>query len=305
MQTYFNYHVSIATDDPNVFINYIDDDSNFSFDRIIPTPKSLELPVGKIVDEAIAYYVTDRLQKTASETDLAAKLTGRPWARDELASAVLSSLAEDNEENRRRNWDELYSLGEKYISNVACFRYPTMIEWRKGHWGASCDAQETQYDKNNPYTLYFRANGLPHQIFTSLCARFRDAKIQFTVRCEETEYKWENVGGFLMPLETESWDEDEEENENIESLAMEKVAWVTHTYTVGNGFMVDIVESPDVQWGWKWSCYLYHNSYGTKMYMFGLPKCEHAPNLACVEGIVLANLSEDNYIELYREEYMD
>lgn len=304
MQACFKYHVFIETNDPKVFINYIDDDGNFSFDRIIPMPKSLELPTGEIVDEAIAYYVTDRLQKTASETDLAAKLTGRPWDRDELAAEVISRLAEDNEENRSRNWDELYSLGEKYISNIECYRYPTMREWRRGHWGTDCDAQETRYDADNPCCLYFRAENFPHQIFASLCGRFRDVKIEITVRYAETESKWENQNGFLTMLETESEDEEEFE-EDTEPLVMEKVDWVTHTYTVGNGFMVDIVECPDAQWGWKWCCYLYHDSYGTKMYMFGLPKCEHAPNLTSVEEIVLANLSEDNYIELFREEYMD
>lgn len=81
---------------------------------------------------------------------------------------------------------------------------------------------------------------------------------------------------------------------------LKKTDWITSTYTFTGGFMVDIVENSD-----SWECYLYHELYGIKSSMFGIPKGSYVSDLAGVEELVAANLIDQPYIELYREEYMD
>ncbi len=71
----------------------------------------------------------------------------------------------------------------------------------------------------------------------------------------------------------------------------------TYVYEVGNDFMVDIVDDVDRSLGEPiWNVYLYKEGYGTKMYMFGLPKSQ-TPTLKDAKSIVQANLPDycDDY----------
>ena len=63
-----------------------------------------------------------------------------------------------------------------------------------------------------------------------------------------------------------------------------------------DGFYVDIVEADS-----EWDVYLWHEDYGTKSFIFGLPKEDTTHDQAI--DIVIGNLEEQ--IELYRQEYMD
>lgn len=69
----------------------------------------------------------------------------------------------------------------------------------------------------------------------------------------------------------------------------------TYTYDMGDGWMVDIVTMPTEK-----EAYLYHNGYGVKEFMFGMPN-EQTSYDEFLE-IVAANF--DDYRIMYMEDHM-
>ena len=76
----------------------------------------------------------------------------------------------------------------------------------------------------------------------------------------------------------------------------------TETYEYENGFMIDIVEKSDLYDVW-----LYHADYGVKSHMFGLYKKYFVSrdSYKIFLEMIVSNLENQNFIELYKDEYMD
>ena len=75
----------------------------------------------------------------------------------------------------------------------------------------------------------------------------------------------------------------------------------TYIYEADYGFMVDIVDDVDRNLGEAlWNVFLYRETMGVKMHMFGLPKSQ-TPTLRDAKKIVKANLKD--YYWIYDNEY--
>lgn len=83
-------------------------------------------------------------------------------------------------------------------------------------------------------------------------------------------------------------------NINNRNGILEKREKTITVYTLGGGFFVEVDKDPEVT-----DFYIYHEQYGVKSLMFGLPTC----NVHSEEAFILANAEKE--IELYRDEYMD
>lgn len=80
----------------------------------------------------------------------------------------------------------------------------------------------------------------------------------------------------------------------------------TLTYRYKDGFMVDIVKPVKEGIGDLWDVWLYHEDYGYKEYLFGIPMNTDLPaTLESVLEQIADNLETETYIEDYRAEFMN
>lgn len=79
---------------------------------------------------------------------------------------------------------------------------------------------------------------------------------------------------------------------------MKKTNIITETYRLSlfDGFLVEIEETES-----EYAAYLYHEEYGIKMLMYGMPKEQQSK----AEFMEIVEYSVDDYIQCYVEEYMD
>ena len=79
---------------------------------------------------------------------------------------------------------------------------------------------------------------------------------------------------------------------------MENTNIITRTYSLSlfEGFLVEIEETES-----EYAAYLYHEEYGIKMLMYGMPKEQQGKS----EFMEIVEYSVDDYIEVYVDEYMD
>lgn len=87
---------------------------------------------------------------------------------------------------------------------------------------------------------------------------------------------------------------------------MRKLSINTTTYDAGDGFCVDLVNDLSEK---MFHAYLYHEGYGIKELMFGVPYVQPSTGeretLISFAEMVEANLAAQPYKAWYREQYMD
>lgn len=91
------------------------------------------------------------------------------------------------------------------------------------------------------------------------------------------------------------WDNDPFEEQAL--VCLDKVDQKIHTYTIQDGFWVDIIEQQNV-----WECYLYHETCGIKSRVMTLPKEGYV--LSDVENVFVSNMNKQMYRLEYRMEFM-
>ena len=79
----------------------------------------------------------------------------------------------------------------------------------------------------------------------------------------------------------------------------------TITYEYRDGFMVDIVKTVNDGIGDYWDIWLWHEDYGYKEYLFGIPMNTEIP--ASMEQVleqITVNLDQEDYLVKYRDAFM-
>ena len=208
---------TLKTNNPNIFPSLMDEGGNFDFNKLIPMPESLNIESGSSTDRAIAFYLTERLTKSASEVGLdkyVSNMFDNNWA--ETVVERLKNYDMSNEEA-----DKLYSMGKQYLFNRENYGCYTWYEWCNRNWGTKWGACETCFSADELCEVSFStAWAAPEPIFQKLCEMFPDAEINFHCEYEEgfvIEYENEN-GGLIQTNEyelnyddeDEDWDEDED-----------------------------------------------------------------------------------------------
>lgn len=80
----------------------------------------------------------------------------------------------------------------------------------------------------------------------------------------------------------------------------------TVTYEYKNGFMVDIVKTVNDGVGDYWDIWLWHEDYGYKEYLFGIPMNTEPPaNISQVLDQITVNLENEDYLQAYRKQFME
>lgn len=201
----------ITTSNHEIFSKFINANDNFDFNLFDPLPEILDLPVGDYENQAIIYYVTDKLTNPYEDTKYAELLSD--ILNVEHAKRVEKELKETIVEKTVYEKHELYGCGVQYIYNREHFGHTEWYGWCREHWGTKGNACNTDYDKENPTEISFDTAWTPPvPIFEKLCAMFPKDKIEFHCEYEEglvTEYI--NDGGKLKLTNSYEVDFDEDE----------------------------------------------------------------------------------------------
>ena len=91
---------------------------------------------------------------------------------------------------------------------------------------------------------------------------------------------------------------------SIKDLKREQLETLTYKYK--DGFMIDIVKAVVDGIGDRWDVWLYHEDYGYKVYMFGIPMNTEPPaTMQMVLEQIAENLMTESFITDYRKAYME
>ena len=211
--------IEISTTNPNLFSQFINENGEFDFNYFIPMPEDLNIEVPVLKDDAIAYYVTERLTIPYDKTNLDELISNS--FNENWSKAITEKLAEqinrEPQHNTKERLDWLYNVGKQYMSNLEKYGYYDWYEWRCDNWNSKWNASSTVYDKDSPCEIYFHTPwDVPRPVFQKLCEMYPDEKIYFHCEFEfggVEEYMNDN-GNLLLAEKYELDDEYEDDDEN-------------------------------------------------------------------------------------------
>lgn len=193
MATYSEFQ--ICTDNPNLIPEFIEK-GEFTFNKVIPMPDDLEIESGSNTDRGIAYFLTERLTKTAAEANLAQYISN--MFDEDWAGTVVMRLQDCNMDDEEA--DKLYELGRQCVYNLEHHGAYDWYFWRTQNWGSKWDAVETIFEPEKPGEVSFLAVGYPAPVFEEICRRYPDTKITFTVYYSDGIECYENQNGNFVRL---------------------------------------------------------------------------------------------------------
>ena len=129
--------------DMDLFSVNDDGEKYFDFNKIIPMPNELDMTSGSVTDEAIIYYLTDRLQNNLGVSDAFKYLNHAFIPSARWAAEVESRLRSKECNGDAFNQEKMYELGKMYVNNVDKYGCPTWYEWCRKHWGCKWNATDT------------------------------------------------------------------------------------------------------------------------------------------------------------------
>ena len=93
-------------------------------------------------------------------------------------------------------------------------------------------------------------------------------------------------------------------SKSIKELKPEHLETLTYRYK--DGFMIDIVKAVANGINDRWDVWLYHEDYGYKVYMFGIPMNTELPaSMQMVLEQIADNLKTESFINDYRKDFME
>lgn len=146
--------------------SWINEDGEFDFNKIIPMPETLEMTSGSIEDEAITYYVTERLTKAPSRTKLKkyiSNLFSKNWPltvykrlKKKISEMTDDVYAKNGEGKPDTTLDDLYKMGEAYVTNIKKYGCSTWYDWCRRFWGTKWNACDTSIEEDEEsITIHF------------------------------------------------------------------------------------------------------------------------------------------------------
>lgn len=154
------------------------EDSAFDFNKLIPMPESLNIESGSMTDDAIAYYITERLTIPVEQTNLSNLISNsfnNNWAKE-----VVSRLKKSIQNKNSVDCDALYEKGKQYIYNREHYGCYTWYEWCCRHWGTKWNACEADWGLDDGMLVFQTAWSAPFPVIEALAQKYPD--LEFTHR---------------------------------------------------------------------------------------------------------------------------
>lgn len=174
------------------------ENGKFSFNKIIPMPKTLILPEGTITHEAIAYALLKMNQKDKNKLMSECCLIennyyGNLWLK---ISKYTDGYTLDQLEKKHAEYklgseceelgiNTLEELGNTYINNIKNYKSTTWYDWSIANWGTKWDSCRFEHDD---VTLIFEtAWSCPEPLLEELSRKYPN-------ECIEVMYADEDLG---------------------------------------------------------------------------------------------------------------
>ena len=178
------------------------EESEFDFNTMIPMPESLNMTSGGSEDEAILYFLSERLTKSKDDLVEDKVLDAKLGPIDLMFYGSKSGWIEEHIKRVKRDipekspeeLDDLYELGRKYVDNIVRYGASSWYEWCCDNWGTKwpasdvCVSPPAKCGRGFSIDIYFdTAWSAPIPVFRKMIKMF--PKISF-----EGEYADEDIG---------------------------------------------------------------------------------------------------------------
>lgn len=134
----------------NLFAAVRTENSDFSFEKIIPMPKTLNLPQSSSSSMFIAFYLNslpevkrkDILDELAGNKQTESHVRDYFHDKDSVSEENLLSVCKcyDNEQYYFAYGDTPADVGKQYVENLLVYKHATWYGWSCEHWGTKWDA---------------------------------------------------------------------------------------------------------------------------------------------------------------------
>lgn len=183
-------------------IDYIMNGDKVDFNKLVPMPEDLNVTDGSIMNDAIIYYLSDRLRRE-----------NIPNLNKYLRfSSSIENCKKYVEDLNQEELNELYKQGRQYVFNQDNYGFKTWYDWRLCYWGTKWNACDSL--RCGDIEVFFNtAWSFPEPLFKKLCELFPEENINFFGDNEDgTEYTgYNDHGSFICTIE-DTWIEEGEEN---------------------------------------------------------------------------------------------
>ena len=168
------------------------DDSEFDFNKLVPMPKTLNIPAGGHDDQSIQYAISKKPKEKQAEIKVALlkaecsfygnyfkKIYGRIFTTEELEECA-KEFEEQLAKETKNSWDgtdykglgikTLEDLGNMYLHNIMTYGCDTWYDWCCEYWGTKWNACEVCVGSN--YISFQTAWSVPDpalEAFAYLC----------------------------------------------------------------------------------------------------------------------------------------
>lgn len=158
-------------------------ENNFDFEKIIPTPKTLLVTSGSIVNFTITYAYNKKSEEEKARIKETIKNYLEFKNLEKKEKCYLEYLEEElnlkegiNTPLKDFGIKSLEDLGNFYINNIIKYGFPTWYEWRIANWGTKWNAFDTEILSNDEVKFQTAWN-CPEEIFKALSNIYEDVEI--------------------------------------------------------------------------------------------------------------------------------
>jgi len=146
----------------------------FSFNKVIPMPKDLEVEKSSRGEDGLMYLFLENNEGISKEKINTVYRSLNPFHSDIYREAKFQKLAEKYDENKDNlEYKESIDLAKKYISNYEKYGHADWYEWCCDKWGTKWDLSSFAHNKDT--MIFETAWGFAGNIILELSRKYPEA----------------------------------------------------------------------------------------------------------------------------------
>lgn len=146
----------------------------FSFDKVIPMPKDLDIESGNRGEFGLAFLFLENSHNISKELIDKTFIEQEGMAPHIYYSSTFERAVElYNTKKGTSEYKECIALAKKYISNYEKYGYTTWYQWRVENWGTKWEVSD--FENNNDTMIFRTAWNFPDKIMLELSKKYPSA----------------------------------------------------------------------------------------------------------------------------------
>ena len=212
-----NWVKTIVKTKPDVLKDILKKYSNedgFSFEKVIPMPKELDVERGSRGQDGLMYLFLENDNGISKEKINQVFRSLNPFFSDIYKEKRFKMVEEKYSENKSKTeYNESVKLAKQYIYNYNKYGYADWYNWRCDNWGTKWDLTELDYNKD---TMIFQtAWNFAGNVILELSRRYPEAVFE----CKFADEGMQENSGILKIKDGEVF----EEKYNLEMESIDKI----------------------------------------------------------------------------------